>query len=921
MPSVWERGKFKVEAHPCDRDYMHAKGMAGCSPVILNDNSAMGIVKLSTKSQIFSLARSPRTRNAQTIERFSIDGLANGTESFSRFINMIGRPTLTNLADKSVYRSTGFLGTKSAEKGKFRDCKSIDQCFVDDFTYHGVNTVRKVAKPDAGIVKWGGLDTDACGGFGILLDPLKNPVACAVGSVADQGKYSCCLLDQGVAPLHRLMCGPNGNGSSITVDEDIYNFATREKQTVKLQSVNSLDYLTKHCSKYSNPFSESSTNLVGSQFSSDIVRDTCKKLKPIYLVDKFDARKKDAKIGEIRDALNALLDLPVARSPPVTGDSYLQVTSCSLAMYRAIQASTVCTKDDKTSIDAASTITITTTTILPLLNPFCTDYHTAIDSTTKSTIGRSSIYYFLSYTMQEIPFAWWHKCMALQGKRFSVQAQADVIQCSEWNVDTITGEDLDTVKYDDATMEKLGRIEAAISPVQVEEALALMKWSLEESVNLYIQGGNPGGGSSSSSSRMSRNGVSSSYSLSCTTDINYKSADVMKKMHEDAPRVSDCMMDILEWSFFDIRQDPLLFMPYNYLASRGARGVAEDCYTYDESTRAYLPQSTMEKPMKYIQSLLLNRALNSKGSIRMHRSIKGNDFSIPSSNSFGGGGLLLGEFIPDDLDPGEVPDISRRVSDAVGPQTASRVPAGEMNSKGPCISLPDVEKRLPICDEPSPIILLEERHCNMAYDKGASDIREFSKPVVLKGTNQKPEEWYRFPPKLPGLISLIPCLFGCGGTENWEDVVHPGLSADVEGALIQMLDAQRDACVKLVPSRTICYDYNNVEINLEGEKEKAIQKIMGLPTKDTGLLFENLDRDVAKALDGESEADFKKRQAEFRYAETKGYLVKDCNGKKTTGAALDTVYKDPNTYEQASSAEVKYLFYFLFFILFSYSNF
>lgn len=65
--------------------------------------------------------------------------------------------------------------------------------------------------------------------------------------------------------------------------------------------------------------------------------------------------------------------------------------------------------------------------------------------------------------------------------------------------------------------------------------------------------------------------------------------------------------------------------------------------------------------------------------------------------------------------------------------------------------------------------------------------------MIVKGTTQHPDEWYRWP-----VLTFIPCVFGCGGTENWEDVVHAGLSADVEAELIRMLGTQRDACIAQV---------------------------------------------------------------------------------------------------------------------------
>lgn len=338
--------------------------------------------------------------------------------------------------------------------------------------------------------------------------------------------------------------------------------------------------------------------------------------------------------------------------------------------------------------------------------------------------------------MQEVPFAWWHKCMVLQGRKFSVHAVADVIQCSEWRVDSIHGEDLDFVQYDDATFEKLGRIEAGVSPVQLVEADTLMKWALESSVNSYVQGGSPGA-TASEANTMSRKGISPSYSLSCATEVSYKNAQDMRDMHAASPKSSDCMMDILEWSFFYIRQSPPLFLPYNYLSSRGARGVDESCYVFDESSRVNLQQDIMERPMKYVQNLLLVKRSSSSSSspggatdIRIHKGIRGNDFSSSSSND-AKLGLLLAEFIPEDLDPSEIPDISAKLEEALGPQTSYQLTPEEMatTTKGTCMTLPDVEKRLPKCEEPPEDILLEERHCKSAYAQVTIESSPITTPI------------------------------------------------------------------------------------------------------------------------------------------------------------------------------------------------
>lgn len=143
---------------------------------------------------------------------------------------------------------------------------------------------------------------------------------------------------------------------------------------------------------------------------------------------------------------------------------------------------------------------------------------------------------------------------------------------------------------------------------------------------------------------------------------------------------------------------------------------------------------------------------------------------------------------------------------------------------------------------------------------------------------------YRFPPDGAG------CLFGCEGVENVEGTVHPGLSPNLEYELISMLKKQRDeVCLKMVPKENICYDYNNLHAELEGEKKKAIQKIIsiGKTTKDR-IIWGGTMKDVEDwdKMAGETRDQFIQRQAEFRYTQSKGYLIRNCKGEGVRATVL-----------------------------------
>lgn len=176
MPTLWGSQKFRVQAHPCDRDYMHVRGMAGCAPVVLEDNSAMGIMDMDTREQALKNRRARRTKNAQTIEEFVEEVLDDSSSSFQvrRFLNMVGKPYKQKLKDE-VFRSTGFLGTQSADPKEFFDCKSIQQCFVEEFTYHG-SAIDRIVTTDTGLDAWVPLHGQRCGSFGIEVDPSRHQV-------------------------------------------------------------------------------------------------------------------------------------------------------------------------------------------------------------------------------------------------------------------------------------------------------------------------------------------------------------------------------------------------------------------------------------------------------------------------------------------------------------------------------------------------------------------------------------------------------------------------------------------------------------------------------------------------------------------------------------------------------------------------
>ena len=126
IPTVENTKKFRVLAHPCDRDYMHTTELLGCAPV-------EGLVlEMDTRLPMgISLDRS-RAMYAQTIRR-----------------------------DKAIYiqkyendwfddKSFGFLSTRVTQRHEdtdaqeFKMCRNIEQCSERDFHFNGATTRLEV---------------------------------------------------------------------------------------------------------------------------------------------------------------------------------------------------------------------------------------------------------------------------------------------------------------------------------------------------------------------------------------------------------------------------------------------------------------------------------------------------------------------------------------------------------------------------------------------------------------------------------------------------------------------------------------------------------------------------------------------------------------------------------------------------------
>jgi hypothetical protein len=392
---------FSVEAHECDRDYMHLQGVLGCAPRVLNDNSAMGIVSiLADEQQAFlSLPSAPRTFNAQTI----VDAAAGGSSTAVRdFLNMVGRPTAAQLADDDTFRRVGFMGLNSTLDGdnpdEFKNCSVLNQCFPDEFTFLGAPRDRESTTNTDGVAIRNRASSDACGGFGVLITNRAEYPAC--GTDASE---QCCLLDGSVAPLYRMLCG-HGKTRPITVLEDKYDSAVKVIVEISSTFPTPRAYLQARCNNPApaNPFGGGAA--APTRMLDDDVDAACSKLGDVYLVprDTYDKDAKRITLEAIRDALNALTDAFVPPTHSSGEADYLAATECSVALYAALRATTECTDDDKKIVAGVANLNVADKPPAGAINPYCTKYHLEAGPGVRS----AGMYYFLTHTLQVHTQSW-----------------------------------------------------------------------------------------------------------------------------------------------------------------------------------------------------------------------------------------------------------------------------------------------------------------------------------------------------------------------------------------------------------------------------------------------------------------------------------------------------------------------------------
>lgn len=538
------------------------------------------------------------------------------------------------------------------------------------------------------------------------------------------------------------------------------------------------------------------------------VQSIVQQVGEFYAVPKNDVfRTVQMYTGLLNELLNEF-------SPPEgeipTSHEYVQIVDCSVALYGALQSNLGCATG---------------------LEPMCADYHMISSSSSgEAQANVPSLYYFLPNTMQEFPYAWWHKCVLLRGSTISDEQES--IECAEWRQSTISASDMQNLHglYDGEDVRSiLRRAEGGVTSASVREASRNLKNRIMTAFASFSASG-AGARSSAQDARskveqlgapgtrivygptggMERLGAASDFNMKCysKTFLPSEAKDFMKMGKADT---INCALNMIMW----VKNENANFTRYDPRVSEpgyGKPGIQPECFILREQDLASLSGSSELKPvMEYIKerlegegavlqpvpggggggfSLLVSEG---RGSLLLE-GIEAADFFDSRFNS-NTQGLLGLEFVPPELEG--LPSVDKDFSRVTGSMTTDMRGFEADLPQMPCVTLADMQPELPEClpntDDP---VDLEESHCQAAYDKAKQDILEYAARIDAEPTQVKE---YRYPPP-PDT-----CVWDCGGLwDGYDRPAHAGLDDGTRDAFLDNLKKQLDDCKRVAATRTHC---------------------------------------------------------------------------------------------------------------------
>ena len=753
------------------------------------DRDYMHIDKLSGCSPVFDDGKSQGGYvSLDSKEKFSYQGRSEHAQTYTmfndrnqtrRFVNMVGRHPFTDLA--------------AAQPAAWADYKKFGFLSVQsvaDGQYRYCSEVEqcRVDPFTYNGAKIASRSVSKSNALSVWLPTYSE--ACGIfGIVVDNtecpglpSQHVCCKLDRALLPVYEVLCDPAGTGSTY------------------------FDTLDKTCNPEGN---------ADSVFSRITVQETCQQLGTHYAVSSSSETLRDDKIADVRDKLNSLLD---AMSPDFNifnQKQYLQTMDCSQELYRSIQSATQC------PTDGAS-----------VGNPFCTNYHTTNDF-------RSGVYYMLSYSTQEVPYAWMHKCMFLHARKFATSG--DVIVCNEWLNSEYTKDRLDTnqISYDEETLLKLRRIDGGVNSSMVNERRVAFIDLMARVIRRYTSTGDgdaydgqldvdaetieeiistPSDFPIDPITRsFLREGISTDYNLMCSTRVIYNTTDEWKTLRERTDRGKvDCRKQVLDWYFKDGAAWDVFEQGTRWAS---VAGIDKECYHYNNKENW---ENGYKHPMQFLEDELLAGTF---GTPKMHSDVTEHDFLVAQHNS-PTDGLLIAEYAPSEIRA--FPSIDQSGWGARESQkTGEAYYLDKLQGEIPCINFKEMDKADQLtCDKPNEQFRLQNSSCLSTYERAANIINTFSRqitvPKITSYGGATPIDFLTNP-----IVTGFECLTGCsGGVRQSEETISAGLSEDVRLELLRQLEALKDECITHAGEGTDALDKDTYceDPSLPGERATELRR-------------------------------------------------------------------------------------------------
>lgn len=879
MLSLLETKKFRVLPHACDRDYQHMHQLSGCAPSFSlagDQRGLLGYVDIPTGRRMIPSVR--KSTYVQTFDRNGFSVVGMGKIPFEHIMG-------------SAYRKTGFLSTDKqiydpqSKKSLFVQCSSLEQCFVDKYFYNGKMIAnRRVIGLDPGSqtpVKqqrdWKPSEAENCGIFGIEVTNYARDLQCPGINKKTQ---SCCMLDVAVAPLYYLLKKVPG----------------------------ALDDLDRVCNK---------DLLLGKIpkgqyiFSRDVVQTNLDMIQDTYLVPKNDRASKKLVIDGIKTSLNTILDEFTPEFELGTSFQYLQVMDCSLKLYEKLQEHTTCQNAEEA---------------------FCTDYATGSP--------RLGLYYFLDFTMSEVPFAWWHKCMLLHRKTFGASVTSSgIIQCPEWETTSIPKDKMNLVNYAGINArDRLLRAEGGMTSSSVLGAVTKLKQYMGEALTNFISRGRSG----------EDKGAPADTNLKCFT----KARLPMDNRFKAQTQPQDCIITILTW--IHIYGEDIEMWPFQSKIASYWKSKAKACFVFHEADLKQLTYSEHEAvpPFSVVQNFL-DKKDNVMQETLLQSDLQYNDFFVQKHNS-AVDGFLIAELAPSlmQINGGvDLPETLQAVFEKLDLATNPEMFSTIYTSPGyadpdekkdymyastsatqtthnfdqyPCVTVQDIASRLPTCSknawEPVP---LTTKHCDDMELRVLTDIFDYA-----KGREKYPSD---FPKKEVSFDHMrVECKNGnqCRSNLKYEpvcywdcednkplkgkDVLGISLDEDSMNILMKLLNFSTAECHENV--KVGGHTYTDKRANASRSQDGSGSAISQLKRKNTGVYLQEVcgyeyKLCQAPALGDYNECEqFSKWDASWKgnpkdvassyqqffevqdtYQKSTAYVCKMANVRSTGSAALDSV--------------------------------